>query len=407
MYYVADADRLLREGVLSETQIDVLRAQARETMMKLGINTLLTGGIIAATLGLIFWLAAPLPVALIGMLGLLGGLAALWKGGETLRFFGNAATLIGAGLLLGGAGFELVGKYQAIAGPTMLALGGAVATLFGLAYRSPRLTSRFACGSICLMGVALHLSGLAFLAEHNYWTGWPLAMSSLYAAIAVAAAGIVTNVRAVTALAIVPFAQVLSTSTSYWHAAYAFYSPESTLTILQMSLLTAAGIWAAAKLPERIGRHGAILAIMAAIVANLAALVGSLWGDRVGEYLWGPGYYRWRRQEWESYDAYAAARDAFYEAALYIPEGVYSVLWAIALAAAIFYAAHTARRGLFNTAVTFAGIHAYTQMFESFGDEPLAFVVGGLAAIPLAWGLWQLDQRWMIRRQADADVLPK
>ncbi len=401
MYYVADADRLLREGVLSEAQMDVLRAQAREAMMKLSINTLLTGGIIAATLGLIFWLAAPLPVALIGMLGLLGGLAALWQGGETLRFFGNAATLIGAGLLLGGAGAELMDKYADIAGPAMLALGGAVGTGFGFAYRNPRLTSRFACGSVFLMGVALHLAGLGFLAEHNDWTGWPLAMSSLYAAIAVGAAGIVTNIRAVTALAIVPFAQVLSTGTAYWHAAYVFYSPESTLTILQMSFLVAAGMWAAAKLPDRLGRHGGILAIMAAIVANMAALVGSLWGDWVGQTVWGPGYSYWyNRDAWESRDAWEAARTAFYDTALHIPEGAYSILWAVALALVIFYAAHTVRRGLFNTAVTFAGIHAYTQMFESFGDEPLTYVIGGFAAIPLAWGLWQLDRRWMTARAA-------
>ncbi|MEM8824291.1 MAG: hypothetical protein AAGF30_11820, partial [Pseudomonadota bacterium] len=146
MYYVADADRLLQEGVLNDGQIAVLRAQARETMMKLGVNTLLTGGIIAATLGLIFWLAQPLPVALAGGLALLGGLAALWKGGETLRFFGNAAALIGAGLLLGGAGVELIDKHEAIAGPAMLGLGALVAAIFGLAHRRPRLTTRFACG---------------------------------------------------------------------------------------------------------------------------------------------------------------------------------------------------------------------------------------------------------------------
>ena len=53
---------------------------------------------------------------------------------------------------------------------------------------------------------------------------------------------------------------------------------------------------------------------------------------------------------------------------------------------------------MFNTALTFAGIHAYTQLFETFGDEPLAYVIGGLAAIPLAWGLWRLDG-WLSQRQ--------
>ena len=48
----------------------------------------------------------------------------------------------------------------------------------------------------------------------------------------------------------------------------------------------------------------------------------------------------------------------------------------------------------FQDALTFAGIHAYTQMFESFYDEPLAYVIGGLAAIPLAFGLWRLNNAW-------------
>ena len=51
-----------------------------------------------------------------------------------------------------------------------------------------------------------------------------------------------------------------------------------------------------------------------------------------------------------------------------------------------------------NTALTFAAIHAYTQLFESFGDEPLAYFIGGLAAIPLAWGLWRLNG-WITAKQ--------
>ena len=77
--------------------------------------------------------------------------------------------------------------------------------------------------------------------------------------------------------------------------------------------------------------------------------------------------------------------------------GVYSVLWAIALAAMVFWAAQRNQRGLFNAAMTFAAIHVYTQFFESFSKEPLAYVVAGLAAIPLAWGIWRLNH-WMTGR---------
>ena len=70
------------------------------------------------------------------------------------------------------------------------------------------------------------------------------------------------------------------------------------------------------------------------------------------------------------------------------------MVWAALLAGMVLWAAIGNRRGLFNAAMTFAGIHAYTQMFETFHNEPLAYVVGGLAAIPLAFGLWRLNNAW-------------
>ena len=77
-----------------------------------------------------------------------------------------------------------------------------------------------------------------------------------------------------------------------------------------------------------------------------------------------------------------------------IHEHVYSIIWAIALGALIIWSAFSNRRGLFNAGMTMAGIHAYTQMFETFYDEPLAYVIGGLVAIPLAFGLWRLNTIW-------------
>jgi hypothetical protein len=52
--------------------------------------------------------------------------------------------------------------------------------------------------------------------------------------------------------------------------------------------------------------------------------------------------------------------------------------------------------------MTFGGIHAYTQAFETFYDEPLAYVIGGLAAIPLAWGLWRLNDQFEARTTPSA-----
>jgi hypothetical protein len=120
--------------------------------------------------------------------------------------------------------------------------------------------------------------------------------------------------------------------------------------------------------------------------------VGSLWGDVVGSHIWGPGSYRWNNDM--SYDDYSAARDAFESSAITISEHVYSIVWALLLVLAAAWSAHTHRRGVFNAAMTFGAIHAYTQAFETFYDEPLAYVIGGLAAIPLAWGLWRLNDRF-------------
>ena len=251
-----------------------------------------------------------------------------------------------------------------------------------------------------LMGIALHLGGVGVEMVDHQVTGLPRALLLFYAAALVAVAGWLTDVRLVTALAVVPFAQMLDTGTYYFHAAYVFYSPEPTLSLIQLGGLIALCLWAARRWPPRLGRHALIVMMLAFVVANLCALVGSLWGDVVGQTIWGPG--RWSRSEYDDWEAYQAARDAFEAQALVISEHVFSVLWAVVLIALAVWAAHSGRRGLFNAAMTFGAIHAYTQAFESFADEPLAYVIGGLLAIPLAWGVWRLNG-WFVSNRAPAD----
>lgn len=381
MHVVADTKTLIADGVISEPQAAEISRRGREAMVQIAVNGILIAGILAATGGLIFWLADALSVALAGAIFLATGWL-IGRGGANM--FSRAATLIGAGLLIGGAGVELITSYEGIAGPVLMVGGGAIAAaLWRLAHRS------FVLGSIFLMAVAAHLAGLAHaLMEADVYLGpfpW------LYATAIVGLSGWRTDVRFVTALAILPFAQALDTGTAYWHATYAFYSPESTLSILQMSATIAACLWLAPKLADRDSRHLTIFALMAFIVANLCALVGSLWGDIVGEYVWGPG----RRRDFDgTYETWREARTAFRANALRIEEEIYSILWAAALIATAAWSALTSRRGLFNTAITFELIHGYTQLFETFNDEPLAYAIGGLAAIPLAWGIWRAN-RWL------------
>ena len=204
--------------------------------------------------------------------------------------------------------------------------------------------------------------------------------------------------RTVTVLGLLPFAQALDTGTSYFHAAYVFYSPESTLSIVQMTLLIVAALWLATNANERTARHARVVSVLALIIANLCALVGSLWGDKIGETIWGPGSNHWR-SAYENHDTWKAAHDAYLETAWVISADVYAILWAIVLLALLAYGAHRNNRGLFNTAMTFGGIHAYTQIFENFADEPIAWVIGGLSAIPFAWGMWRLNNWFTGRNQ--------
>lgn len=396
MIVLTDTNALVADDLISESvQIEIL-SRSRKLMVTMAINSILCFGILSATGGFIFWLASAVSVAIVGLLFLIAGVLILRAKQANVAFFGNAATLIGAGMLIGGAGLELVDKYADIAGWIMAPAGFCVVAICAFHLNRQPLVGRFAAGAILAMGLALHISGLGHLLSHAEIDGALVACFYLYTALALAGSGWVLDVRLVTALAIVPFAQAIDTGTFYFHSAYVFYSPESTLSILQMGLLIAVLLPLARYLPHRHARHPMTLALMAFIVANLCALVGSLWGDYVGETLWGVGRY----SDWNgrSYSTWSQARETFRNEALFISADLYAVIWAATLAGLIIWFALSNRRGLFNTAVTFACIHAYTQAFESFYDQPLAYVIGGLTAIPVAWGLWRLDT-WLTTRQ--------
>ena len=391
MPHIADTDALVADGVLTPDQARIIKARSRQTMIALAINSLLTGGIGAAALGFVVLLADAAAVAVTGALFLAVGVAIIARADGIYRMFGTAAALIGAGMLTSGATIELTGSYPESASVVLLALGAGLAGLAALAlWRGPG-TVRFVAGAVMLMGGAVHLAGLYFGLAETGTQGAAVMLAHLYAAGLIALAGGMVDVRAVTAFAIVPFAQMLDTSTAYVHAAYVFHSPEPTLSILQIAALGAVCVWITMRQPDRIGRHAGILAIVGFGVANLCFLVGSLWGDVVGLSFWEAATPYPQSGDWTARDA---ARAAFQARTLVISEHVFAVVWAGLLAAAAVWAARGNRRGLFNAAMTFGAIHAYTQVFESFYDQPVAYVIGGLAAIPLAWGLWRLNERF-------------
>ncbi|MGI9390410.1 MAG: hypothetical protein ACR2O1_10170 [Boseongicola sp.] len=391
MPHVVNTDAMVAQGILTPQQADVIKRRSRDTMLALVVNIMLTAGIVAASLGFVFWIADAAGVAALGLLFLLIGSGVLARGSSLYRMLGSASALVGAGMLCAGGGFELWDKYPDIAGVAMLLVG--LATIAGflvLYFRGPQSLS-FVTGSIALMGLILHLCGVGILLDSSGVTGWIQSLHFLYAAAAIAAVGTALDVRVVTAAAIVPFAQALETGTWYFHAAYVFYSPEPTLTILQMAALIGVAVWIISRMSDRLGRHAGILAIMAAVVGNLAFLVGSLWGDDVGMSFFrdsAPSYTDF--ENWQDHTAaYAVWRDQFFQ----ISEHAFSIVWAILLFVGAWFAAVSEKRGLFNTVVTFGAIHAYTQIYETFSDEPMFYALGGLAVIPLAWGIWRLNGR--------------
>jgi len=402
MPHVVNTAQLIHEGVLTEAQGAVIAARSRAAMVALAVNTLLSAGILAAALGFVFWLADPFAVAVVGGLFLALGAVVLLRGRAEFAMLGNAAALIGAGMLGAGSAIEILDKMLPVPGGGLLLLLGAGLGAGALAVlRRGPAAAGFVSGSVLLIGLALHLTGLALWVDAAGSAGLVLPLASLYAAGLLVAAGVAVDVRLVTAMAIVPFAQMLNTGTAYWHAVYAFYSPEPTLSILQMGALQAACLWIAARFGDRIARHAGMLAIMAFVVGNLCFLVGSLWGDVIGESWARVSYDHFRTPEGAyDWEAAEAARSAYMERALVIPRWVFAILWAGLLAAGAFWSAHRGQRGLFNATLTFGAIHAYTQAFESFAQEPLAYVIGGLAAIPLAWGAWRLNARFDARAAA-------
>jgi hypothetical protein len=408
MQVIANTTTLVTDGIISADQAKHIETRARDVMIQLAINIILCGGILAATTGFIFWLADATAVAALGAGMLLLGYSILRRDSLLLAMFGQAATLIGAGLLIGGFAVEMFKNQPSIATIATLSVGALVVAIAALTFHK-QTKHHFITGAILVMGAALHLSGAIHLVKEINLSGWFLTLAYLYGTVLIAGVGTYVNVRFITALAIIPFAQMLSTSSNYNHAVYAFYSEESTLSIVQMLALIGLLLWLGSRWDERLRRHSAILAVMAFIIANMCALVGSLWGDIIGEHIWGPQ--RPSYIDHAPHDTLLEARrhfqdlhQSFIASSITISEHVYSIVWAIALALTAGFAAHKSLRGLFNTAITFGVIHAYTQAFESFVEEPLAYAIGGLIAIPIAWGIWRLNVWLTLRAQTVSTI---
>ena len=254
MTHIVHTQQLFAEGILDQSQVDVIVSRSRDIMMTLVINVLLSAGVVSAALGLVFWLADALAVAASGATFIVLGVFGILKAGRDFRMIAQAFTLIGVGMLLSGLGFELLDRYDLRAGPALVVVGAVSGALALIGRHSAPDAFRFPASAGVAMAAALHITGLLASLELIEASGFVPPLGMLYIAGVIAGLGYWLDVRTLTAVAIVPFAQALDTGTQYFHAAYVFYSPEPTLTILQMLALIALCLWGARRLPNAAGR---------------------------------------------------------------------------------------------------------------------------------------------------------
>ncbi|MGF1503081.1 MAG: hypothetical protein ACFBSD_14820 [Paracoccaceae bacterium] len=383
MHWLVDLDRAVGEGLVGPESAVALKARARDEAVRLALNLVLMGGILAVLLGVFALFDGPEGLAVTGALVALAGIGVRLNVGEGAAVPANAAVVIGAGSGAGGA-VGLIAEQTGSLGPA-IALGSAIALLgVALRLRVPRLATPAAW--IVVIGAGAHLTGV-FGLEGAPELAW---VALAWAGVVLGATGAFLDIRLLSALAVVAFAATLS-DTGYSHASYSLAVYEPTLVILMMAAI-GAGAYALSGRTERIARHARIVGLMAFVWGNIAFWVGSLWGDRIGSEILGP-----RRSAFPDTDAgwtaYHAAGEAHLARLVEIPDTAFAILWAVLLVATALWAGLTARRSIMNAAVTFGAIHLYTQWLERFDASPGSIILAGISAILAAWGVRELNRR--------------
>ena len=391
MQWLVDIDAAVADGTFTADAGGELKRRARAAMVAYAINLALFGGVVMVIGGAAAWLEDRRALAALGAALAAAGSLALVRGGPGARLVANATALIGATLALGAfASLMFEGRAERVFVGTAIGLP-AIALGWTMRRSAPETLSVLG-GWILLLGAGVHVAGV-LTTESELGLEW---LALLYAGAVVIACGAILDVRFVTATAMVPLAAALSSRTFYEHASYGVAIYEATLTILQMSLIAALALVVSLRFAERLARHARILGQLALIWANMAFWIGSLWGDWVGFYLWGP---RWKAvtaglEGWRSRrEAWRAAVDAFEAQTLVIPADAFAAIWALGILAVGAWGALTARRAVLNISVTFGAIHFYTQYFERLEATPEAVIIAGVIAILAAWALWAFNRR--------------
>jgi hypothetical protein len=175
--------------------------------------------------------------------------------------------------------------------------------------------------------------------------------------------GILARSQMLIALCVLALASCLGARTGYLHATYFVGIQEPLLTVLLFTPFAVITF----RLAQHLLPDYQALAMAAArtgvFLVNFGFWVGSLWGDRT------------------------ANGDVL------IPAWIFAIAWALALAAAGYWAWRHNRRWLLTLATIFGAIHFYTQWFEHLKTTPTTILIGGLLGIAFALAFRALNAR--------------
>lgn len=219
MKIVLDITKLVEDGELSPEQAEKLKFLAAKETGSLGINILLSLGVVAIAGGFLAMEPSVATGLIIGVALIASGLALKQYRQVQWGLLGTANIMIGA---------------LSVSGGLIVLWEGSV-------------------GAFAL--VALILLGLGVFAR----SGLLIAVSPL------------------------ALASVLGSSTGYWHASYMLIVREATITITVFALLAWVTFVLSKRLPAAYERLALIYSRMCLILVNFGFWIGSLWGDYPGE----------------------------------------------------------------------------------------------------------------------------
>jgi hypothetical protein len=280
---------------------------------------------------------------------------------------------LGINILVGFAVIAIAAGVVALVPVPSTAIGfGLVLFVSGIAIALNREQHWMLLGQACLVIGALMLGGGA-IAYRADFLATMLIITSVFCLAAIIARSSLLMTLAVLAASACPGAH-----TGYSHASYSLAISEPALTVVMFSAAALIAYRASQRLPAEYERLAITAARTSVLLINFGFWIGSLWGDRL------------------ILIRSLAAKDDLSLTLMtkpVIPSMVFSVLWAVALLGAGFWAVRADRRWLVNLVAAFGGIHFYTQWFERLGATPLSVLLGGVVMLASALALWMFNRR--------------